>query len=248
MIENNDELVKIREQIVALVQQHWDATHKALLLSSLGVRLRRLFPNSSFFMQTGLRDFLTTWPIVKVIAHPNSAQKIGAIPLNVPIPTDVGELFYVSDVPRGSHPIFFKPFWRAFHTPVRERRFVVPPSADQGEPQVLEAEPPEGTTAYEILPSDVTSLPAATPLVEKVHAVLEKIGAWLARHGLSESLFVDQGNTRRGAYAAPTIRGEVDTSRNDFLPIARALARLSPSDQARITVPLDVVIRMILQK
>jgi hypothetical protein len=232
---------KIQERIAALVSEHWDRTHRALLLSKLGGDLRSEFPNNSLLKERGLKSLLDIWPIVQVVKHPRIPEKIGAVPKSATLPGVVSELF---EYPRQTdarrkHTIFYREFWRAFHTPIYGRRFVILPSGDQPGLQIVDRndEPPSEEPTFEILQSDVVSLPLSAPMNEKTHATLASIEKWLKRNGLPEEFFIEQ-----------TVRPGVVMSspRSEGLPaFAAGLAKLTPSEQARIFVPLDIVLRMI---
>jgi hypothetical protein len=119
------DLDRIRQRIAELVEQNWEATNHPLLLSVLGARLRREFPDSPELLKNSLKSLLTAWPVAQLVTHPTIPEKTGLVPLGVAIPENTAELFR----PKQSHlthPIYFRPFWRAFHTPLIARRFVMP--------------------------------------------------------------------------------------------------------------------------
>jgi hypothetical protein len=146
-------------------------------------------------MPEGLRTFLTAWPTVQIVGHPQIREKIGAVPLSVKVPDDPSGLFSESRVMpmERSHPYYLPEFWQAFYTPLAGRRFVVLPN-DQN-PNVRIVNRPDGEEepgGYEILASDVALTPISSPLSEKVQATSQKIKEWLTRNSLSDQLFISQ--------------------------------------------------------
>ncbi len=250
MSDNTAEIEQLRESIAKSVSAHWTATGKAMLLSALGAQLRSSFPNAPSIMPNGLRAFLSSWPTVHVVGHPDIPEKIGAVPLSVQIPEDHREIFgerppwmpvaYRQSRLETPHPHYAPEFWRAFHTPVVGRRFVIPPTPENPNLRIVErndgSDEPGGC---EVLPSDVTLLPPQAPLYEKVQATSQKITDWLKRYGVSPQLFV----SRVPETSSRSIDLRADVGRHS---VAVALAKLEPSDQARILVPLDIVAKLII--
>lgn len=249
MADNTDEVVRVRDFIAKSVSEYWTATGKAMLLSALGLKVRTTFPSAPSLMPDGLSAFLSSWPTVRIVGHPEIPEKVGAIPLDAKIPDDVTELFSERrSVLIGTsqpsfetvrRPRYVTEFWRAFYSPINGRRFIIPPTPENPNLRVVErADGEEEPRGYEVLASDLSLLPAQAPLFEKVQATSQKIRAWLARNGLAEQLFVSRvSETSQSAVALHTL-----DQRN---LVALALARLDPSDQARIFVPLDIVAKML---
>jgi hypothetical protein len=250
----DDEIERLRDFISRSVSEYWNATGKAMLLSALGLRVRNAFQNTYSLMPDGLQSFLSSWPTVRVVGHPQIPEKIGAIPLDAKMPDNLTELFTErTDWTPGQapaisalqphfqtlHPRYATEFWRTFHTQLTGRRFVVPPDDKNPTLRIVErtdgAEEPGG---YEVLPSDVSLLPAQAPLYEKVQATSQKINGWLTRYGLSQQLFISRVPeiSRRAATQQSFDRRQL---------VALALSKLDPSDQARILIPLDIVAKMI---
>jgi hypothetical protein len=235
---------QIRRRIEEIVSQHWDQTHKALLLSKLGGPIKKQFPNATSVMEMKLRDFVRTCPNLRLIAHPMVSEKIGAIPTSAVIPENVVELFEeaASSGPE-TKPYFARIFWRAFHTPLVERRFVIPSRVNRPV-RIIEGTVEDGEMAYEILQSDVSLLPPETPMVEKVRAVSDKIREWLTRNNLSGQQFRE--NTDDDAPVPKLLA--TDSVLKPSVSLTEALADLHPSDQARISIPLDIVLKMLSQR
>lgn len=235
---------QIRRHIEEIVSQHWDQTHKALLLSKMGSPIKRAFPNAYAVMEMKLRDFVRTCPKLHLVEHPLIREKIGAIPAGAAIPENVIELFdRERSASPGSEtsPFFARIFWRAFHTPLVERRYAIP--ADENHPvRIVEGVVEDGETAYEILESDISLLPPEAPLVEKVRSVSDKIRAWLKRNNLSGQQFRDQPDR------ATQQSRSTDSVAKPPMSLTEALADLHPSDQARISIPLDIVLKMLSRR
>jgi hypothetical protein len=250
MADDTAEIEQLRESIAKSVSEYWAATGKAMLLSALGAQLRREFPNAPPLMPQGLRAFLSSWPMVHVVTHPETPEKIGAVPLSVDIPEDHRELFgerlpwapaTTRQFPLATqHPRYAPEFWKAFHTPIDVKRFIVIPTAENPNLRIVEgAEGPDEVGCYEVLPSDVSLLPTQAPLYEKVQATSQRIKDWLARNGLSAKLFTSPlPEASRRQINLPAFE--------ERRSVAAALAKLEPSDQARILVPLDIVAKLII--
>lgn len=250
MVMTNDvDRAKIRTIISDMVREHWESTNKAMLLSAIGSRLRQAFPSAPLVLSDGLRAFLDSWPVVKIVTHPEIREKVGAVPLDVAIPENAATLFserQFASVAREAAPVEilrprYRPeFWRAFHTPIVGRRFVLSPDGENPHVRIVDlpngAEEPDG--GIEILSSDVSLLPAQASLTDKVQGTSQKIRAWLARNNLSPQPFV---SLIHPASSQPLSLRYPDP-RASF---ALALARLDPSDQSRIFIPLDIVAKMI---
>jgi len=239
---------QIRRWIEERVAQHWEATGHALLLSKLGGPIKREFPNSSTIMEVKFSDFVRSCPGVRIVEHPLIREKIGAVPLGAKTPHNAAELFVDAGPDSGSSssssapgPYFSPNFWKAFHTPMNGRRFVIPP--DESHPlRIVDREPAEGEHGYEVLESDLTLLPTEVPLTEKVRSVAAKIRAWLARYDLSDQPFRDRIGTRT---ISREIQSPAEMIAKSKLSLSEALANLHPSEQARISVPLDIVLKML---
>jgi len=144
---------RIRRWIEKIVSQHWEQTHKALLLSNLGGPIKKEFPNAFAVMEMKLRDFVGTCRNLRLVQHPLIDEKIGAIPIGAEIPENVIELFEIGKSGSFSlekRPFFARVFWRAFHTPLVERRFAIP-SGENRPVRIVEGAIEEGEIAYEIL-------------------------------------------------------------------------------------------------
>jgi len=230
----------IQDFIRTEVDRHWQETRTPLLLTTIGIAVRRAHPQAAVAMKEGLKRFLEQWPVVQLIEEPNVPGKIGAIPLGLTPPKDTSEIFKSSAKP--AHPgISLEPtFWRAFHTPLQGRRFVIVSPDRRRFIKVVDSDNgglPD-TNALEILPSDVA--PASNePLADKVSETWRRITNWVERNSLSLSVF-----RKVSEKEGPGLESRYATSHE----IAEALTRLDPQEQARIFVPLDLVAKMIARR
>lgn len=245
VIESPSAREEIRKWITERVKRNWNSTGKALLLSRLGIELRNTFPNAQDAIPEGLKEFLVNYPVAKIVSHPIIREKIGLVPIDEAIPEEIDSVFSEasSRTPGRQAVRYFPSFWRAFFAPVTgKRRFVIPPSAERPLPMIKDDLNDPDETAYEILPSDVVTLPDETPLLQKIEAVRESIRSWLARNGLSEQMFFDRAAKSDPLAGNPPVLAPSPTA------FASALARLEPSELARIFVPLDLVQRMLSER
>jgi hypothetical protein len=219
-------------------------------------------------MPQGLHKFLLAWPTVQIKRHPDTPEKIGAVPLGVELPVDLRELFHEKPAPPGSlkvpsentgevvsaaqdhslkkiqstHRSYLPDFWRAFHIPIEDRRFVILPESN-GRIQIVDRSLGPDERGFEITQSDVTSAPGAL-MSERVQATAKRIEAWLDRNSLAVEPFLSvatrspYGWTRR----EPKFAAEVQ---DDYSVVARALAKLDSSDLARVNIPFDLVVKML---
>jgi len=234
---------QIRKRIEERVSEHWDATNKVILLAQLGARIKKEFPNANAVMEMKFRDFARTCTGIRLIEHPLVDGEIGAIPAGVKIPENVVELFEE----KTGAPYFSREFWRAFHTPLTGKRFAVPSNLIDP-PRIIEGELSEGVEGYEIFESDVCLLPANVAMPEKVRAVADSIRAWLKRNNLARHQFRGAEGQTAPAQELAAVQEEVSVDVKPKRPLSEALADLHPSDQARISIPLDIVLKMLSQR
>jgi hypothetical protein len=230
--EKADTATELEAFIRNEVATFWAANRKAMLLSSLGLVLRRDRPELLATAENGLQRFIERTAIAQIVRHPSQAQKIGAVPLTVPLPDDINELFTSTEHGASRRPRLVKEFWDAFHTPFVGSRYVI---FDDGRVSIVEGQAPEAMPSYEITHADVVE-PTSATLNEKIGATWDKIVAWLARNKLDIAA-VTVRNQQGAAF-----EGRWSPARNS---LARRLACLSPADQARISIPLDLVAKLL---
>ena len=153
-MQNSDgDRERIAARINELVQANWQSSKRATLFSAIGYVVRKEFPNSDC-LKDGLRAFLTSWPIVQVVYHPTIKEKVGAVPLGVPLPADPTSLF---EPPARRNPAFVPEFWRAFYEPLKSRRFVLLEGPNRTVKVIETPDKPAETPSFEILPSDLAN-------------------------------------------------------------------------------------------
>ncbi|TPN25676.1 hypothetical protein FKO01_26935 [Mesorhizobium sp. B2-3-3] len=228
--------------IKTAVETHWKNASNPLLLSSLGWSIRQNFENSEKIFENGLKRFLSDHPVAQVVTHPKILQKVGAIPFGVSIPADPSALFgednRAKKPPSERKPrVYAQEFWNSFIYEFQDKRFIIIDSAS-GNWHVSDHDAISGTQkAYEIKRSDILSLPRETPMSVKVPAVHSAIADWLTRNELSRELFENR--------VSHEISKRVDTVRTT---LESAFSRLDSVDLSRISIPLDLVQKMLSGK
>ena len=222
------ELADLNSFIRDTVSRHWVANSSPLLLTALGQLLRSARPQFVHFVRDGLKNYLTQSNIVTVVTDSTNPGKVGAIPIEVKKEGD--DAF--RQAPKGSNPRLDRTFWAAFTTPILGKRFVVLTSDDPPSFQIQDRSDGTDREGYEISPQDIARS-GSEPVVAS--EVWSKILAWLTRNRLPLATFKP----------LPKLDSRVEDRRDSVEEVARALARLSPQEQSRITIPLDLVAKML---
>lgn len=234
MVDRRGELAS---WIIDKVSQNWSSTRKALLLSRMGYEARQQFTDLSDIIPEGLKRFLVTIQDIQIVTHPTIPQMVGAAPVSERIDNPVSALTEGTGEQRvGRRPRFDQELWKAFYTTSPTRRFVVLPDHDHDTVSVVESET-EIENGYEILSSDLVTTTFDMPLLEKVSAVENKIRAWAQRNG------VDVNKLQESSPARSIKQLEVD--RIGVFSKFESFAKLDQLDQARIMIPLDIVIKLL---
>jgi hypothetical protein len=232
-----------KEFIVAEVSKWWTAEKKPLLLSTLGYVVRQKFlENTDTIIPNGLRRFLAEWPVVRVLSHPDIPQKVGAIPLDVPVPEDLASLFGRSSSPSERNETYGRAydqhFWNTFVYGFPGKQFVIINKESKSWRLSEDTSNIEGEESYEIDRSYIVDMPRETPLNLKIPAVHSSINSWLLKNGLDWRIFASTIR-RQNLHANDAISS---VSRNDF---CKSISKLDSYDLSRIFIPLDIVKRMI---
>ena len=239
MVEREDTESKIKQLVEEFVQENWSNTQTVCYLSSIGIYLNRTAPDSRQFLSRGLREFLRQNHVVQVVQYPGVEQKIGAVPLSVPLPDDVTELFSSNKSTLGlrSRNVYLRDFWEAFVRPIEgaPRHILIDEANGIA---VLDGSVNDDTSrAYEVLKEDVTpSLPDGS-IAEKVSATHLAIETWLNKHSLKPELFV-----------RPKVRRAAVTTGSRLEKLLSAFDGLPSDDLARVNVPLDILVKLISKK
>ncbi|MEG3143759.1 hypothetical protein U1839_03755 [Sphingomonas sp. RT2P30] len=227
----------VHDFIVSAVKTAWDDTqdgsHKAMLLSALGTKLKNEFANYSTEFPKGIKEFLRTWPVVQMVQHPEIVEKIGLVPSGELLPDDLASLFQKAGERRSSgSPISYdQDFWNAFFKPIHSTRHVV--IGENGQLQILNDVAPAPRGAYEITKNDIVAPDQVMPMSEKVAATRERIDNWLAKNNLGASRFL------RKHVARATI------SHDRIASLKHAFENISDGDRSRITIPLDIILKIL---
>lgn len=237
MTDSKQAEVETSKFIESFVQQHWDEQGSACYLSNLGSKLKKDVPESQKVIADGLHEYLRRNPIVKVVQHPEIKQKIGAIPLSVTVPDRIEDLFgkkasSSSDWKWGSYE---QVFWDAFIKPIDgEVRFVCLNDTGVEVSDGQASEKKEG--CYEITSEDLTRDLAGATIAERVAATHEAINTWLDKNALQQETF-----------SAPkkSLRRSDGDRLDQFLTVFESL---SEEDLARISLPLDILLKLSSKK
>ena len=227
----------LQQSIIEMVNQHWDENKSIMFLTELGVQIRKFFPNSNQLMPDGLRSFILENNVAQIVSHPDTPVKVGAIPLGVHIPADVTALFAPRKGPRRSVNLVTE-FWNAFHLPLVGRRFVtIAPDTQHGFIiQNLSTGEPAEEKWYEIGLEDL-ALNDGSAVSDLVRRKWQKINAWISRHGLDIHAFSVRESALRDPQSS-TITGHL---RHRDIGV---FSQLEQQDQARILIPLDILIKL----
>jgi hypothetical protein len=235
MTTQKEELVK---WLQSTVEKKWLDTGKAYLLSQLGLEASRTFPSLKDLMPDGIKRFIGDNSVARIVTHSAISQKVGAIPNSAVEQADPDSLFARSlSTPHINRQRYNSQFWRSFHTPLSDRRFVIITAANEPKVRIVErTESPAEGQSFEILSTDIVSNGAGMPLDERVKAVQEKINSWIDRHNIdSQLLYEEEPNELRPIGQLRSI------IRSQKFPIDA----LSHTDQSRIMIPLDIVIKLL---
>jgi hypothetical protein len=227
----------IHDFVVAAVNDHWKATGLAILLSDLGTKIRGEFPGSGEFLKVGLKNLLVRWPSVKQVTFPGVAERTGAIPSDATVPDNLEKIFRKRAV--GASPsqprAYIDDFWNAFFKPIENRRFVVIDGVENV--SVLDdVSAPQSGRCFEVLADDLVGPVIGVPIHERVASTHIKIDAWLERNSLSNELFL-KGKRYVGEREGFYSRRKVDK-------LFAVFGGLTPEDQGRIAIPLDILFKI----
>jgi len=223
----------IRDTLINLVENNWNQTEQFILMSKIGVLLKRAVPSYQDHIKDGIKEYLRLNPIVKVVSHPNIPEKIGLAPLSANLSGNVEEYFNKKNSPKTyNNPIYQQVFWDAFINKIPDRRFIyIDTSGDVV--SIDSHSEPNDTQSYEILKSDLSIEDKFDDGSDKIERLHSKISDWLTRNKLTAQPFLKQKKY------VPTIN-----SKNLFL-IRDLIQTLSTEEQSRIYIPLDILIKLI---
>ena len=239
MVERDEIESTIEKTIEEFVGEHWASTQSVCYLSSIGIYLNVTVPGSRAVLSKGLREFLRQNPVVQVVQFPGVEQKIGAVPLSVSLPDDIKELF--SPQKQASFPqsrnVYAQNFWDAFIRPIEGvPRYVV---LDESEGVTIREASVAGESgeAYEITPQDLTTRLPDGSIADKVNATHAAISNWLEKHSLEPGPFLRPRRQKQDI----TVDGRLAR----FISVFDELSR---EDLSRISIPLDILVKLNSEK
>jgi hypothetical protein len=232
---------RVSELLVEMVSSHWNTTKKAYLMSALGMALRTKLPESRELLSGGLKNFLRQWPVAQRVEYPGVVGKEGLIPNGEPIPSDVKSLFEIKATngmpssPSGD-PVYQDIFWSAFIRPVLEIRYVlIHPDSSISVADSLESD--LNLKFYEITPSDISSAPPGMAIIEKAQLTHKKIKEWIEKNNLDLNIFLKHKTKM------------IPQSAVDKLSMLKSIfGDLSKEDQSRISIPMDILLKIVSQR
>ncbi len=226
---------RIREEVEKFVADHWAANQTVCYLSSIGVHLNHMVPNSRVVLGNGLKEFLRQNVVVQVVEFPGIEQKVGAVPLSVSLPDDITQLFsrHGETSSARNRNLYLEDFWDAFIRPIEGlSRFVL--VDETGGVKICDASPDaEDRNAYEIAHQDLTTTLASESIAEKVNATHRAIDQWLNKHSLERRVFLQ-----------PARQKQCVTRGSRLSLFIRAFDGLPHEDLSRIKVPLDILVKL----
>ena len=236
MVANERE--KFKEYVTNLVKEYWEREQRAYLLTALGAEIAREQPGYRRIIGVKLRPFLEflMQDRLHFIKHNEKLLVFGVVPIEVELPTNTDELLTKS--PRPQRIMFDRKFWNAFAKPALGGKRVVEFERSGDEivsfnVRNLSAKQLVPENAIEIPPEQIVSseLPPGPARSQNVY---DKIEAWLEAHSLNPAAFRSQTPYQ------PDRRPQLDI--HEFV---QAFGILDKSDQQRIQIPLDIVLKLL---
>lgn len=228
---------ELARRIEGIVSAHWNATKKAMLLTTLGKAIREGHPDLVDYLRPTLRRFVEESHAANVITHPDLFQTQGAVPLQVDISSDLRSFFdNKRQVSEDTIPVvsFHDEIWDLFKAPFKNTRYVVTSSGKYIGIVDSKDGIPGGHTAMPVDRSDIIDVGIA-PIDRKIDATSRSIRAWVDKWGLNLSTFTKHRET-----------GRPHKDQSDLIEdLSKHLSKLDRHDQARIFVPLDLVAKML---
>lgn len=238
-MERTEIETRIKGLVEELVSSHWESTRSVCYLSAIGPRLNTEIPGWRDALPMGLRDYLRRNPVVHLVEYPGIGEKVGAVPLSVSLPDDVRGLFPQpgeTALSRNHRVAFMQEFWDGFIRPIEgHARYVT--LDDRGQVTVRD-EPPdnESDAAYEITGDDLSDSLPDQPIESKVDATHSAIERWLRKQSLEARLF-----------ARPRVQRRQLVVGSRLARLIGALDGLPDEDLARMTIPVDILIKLNLK-
>tara|TARA_R110000751_G_scaffold78436_4_gene158171 strand:- start:1188 stop:1886 length:699 start_codon:yes stop_codon:yes gene_type:complete len=225
-------LENTKKFIVDEVNKNWESSEKAMLLSDLGVKIKRNITDAEKIITTSLTDFIRQNPVVKTVTYPGIPAKIGAIPLNCSIPVDVTDIFNKKGkniTPSYSYR-FPTELWESFHKPIEQKRFVL--FYSDGTISITNGDqPPEGESV-EIRDDDIAKPEKSTPTHEKAKQTSQAIARWASKNNINIEKIIENKNKKN--HQPSTALSHLTLAFKD----------LEKQDLSRISIPLDIILKL----
>ena len=237
----------LASSISEIVQDNWNTNHSAILISAIGIKLRRAYPNFLDLVPHGLKRFIETNAAAQAISYPGIPEKIGLIPMNVTVPSDIKELFKDREINEANVFSVASALWKSFHTDISGKRYVLLNNVDHKFRVVdsLEDKSADEIT-YEISEDDLSVVSTHASIEEKTTATRKKVQAWLDKNGLTDRMFTNQTHRGKYIYTRGNSGSEIDKKvKNDSEILVGNWSKLDEKDLARISIPLDLLIKMM---
>ena len=221
-----DAATTLANRISELVEEHWHEHSRPLLLSQLGSAdqgdvgksAKQLSPNLAAF----IRGYVSG---VRIVSGSTVPPIFAALPANIGQEVDVDDLLAEKRRERSSVRVrrFLPAFWAAFRVPLDEskRRFVSTRAPVRFQDESDEV----GRSGFvEVQRQHITTGDADDAVVQ------QQISEWLQRNELNDEAFLVAS------------RSGTDLPHDDLL--GRLLVSLEPDDLKRMSIPLDVVLKL----
>ena len=222
-----DAATTLANRISELVEEHWHEHNRPLLLSQLGTAdqgdvgksAKQLAPNLAGFIRGHVAG-------VRIVSGSTVPPIFAVLPANIGQEVDVDDLLAEKRRERASVRVrrFLPAFWAAFRVPLDEskRRFVSirAPARFQDAP----LDETDRSSFVEVQRQYITTGDADDTVVQ------QRISEWLQRHELDDGPFLVAN------------RPATDLPHDDLL--GRLLVSLEPEELKRMSIPLDVVLKL----
>jgi hypothetical protein len=234
-VKNNDAVGKVLKDTIELVKTHWDETGQALLLSHLGLELKRRGHDTvEVLAGRKLASFLSVEAKgqLRVIRPAGNPLIVGVVPSDVDVSDGTQSVFPDGSIEarvRASMQLYAPAFWAAFTHKLSTGRVRV--LSLEPKIQFQDVERDKVPTGGLIVPADsIVNVDSVKP-TEFGQVVDAKIKHWLAQSNVREQqvLANSSGVVNRGERISV---------------LEKILRSLSEEQLQRVSLPLDVVSKL----
>lgn len=235
MDKRTEKQKEFEEYVFKLVKDSWEREHLAYQLTAIGAVIVHERPDYQEIIGMKLQPFLqlVMRDRLHFITHSSKGATYGVVPIDVELPENTDELFV-----RPKKIRFDQSFWMAFARPLFAGKRVV---------ELYKSEDQITSFAVRELPNEETIPPGAVdiplkyitgttflPRAEHIRAVYKNVETWLEENELDPTVFRPREPTEE--------RPGAPVKLHDFV---RVLEMIDKSDQERIQIPLDIVIKLL---